>query len=361
MRWLAMRWLLLIVATSAKASSTTAGNTSTPTASTITSTVTTASTTNMSTPSPASSPATTNTTTSSPSPKSSTSSTNTTITTTGTASETTPKSSTSVTSSPANTTSTSTKPPTTNTSSPITTSSPASNKSITASSTSTVNGTNSTTPETNTTSLPNTTADMNVTTTESYNSTGYENVTINITTPSPYEPLQIVDLCNETISIVFKDPGEEDESSETIEYSDEEPVASSNEDDSTYFPQSPGYTLTYDTEDTIYFWATCERNDTYKNITSCNYTNKSVNSWSTVTSVSFFPPTLTPCHKPVAIIKIGNDSLVVSASATSNLVDAIYKLLGLPDVNSDFLNQLGRYHPIILQGQIEYRDWYTTE
>ncbi|QQL10978.1 Rh148 [macacine betaherpesvirus 3] len=354
MRWLAMRWLLLIVATSAKASSTTAGNTSTPTASTITSTVTTASTTNMSTPSPASSPATTNTTTSSPSPKSSTSSTNTTITTTGTASATTPKSSTSVTSSPANTTSTSTKPPTTNTSSPITTSSP-------ASSTSTVNGTNSTTPETNTTSLPNTTADMNVTTTESYNSTGYENVTINITTSSPYEPLQIVDLCNATISIVFKDPGEEDESSETIEYSDEEPVASSNEDDSTYFPQSPGYTLTYDTEDTIYFWATCERNDTYKNITSCNYTNKSVNSWSTVTSVSFFPPTLTPCHKPVAIIKIGNDSLVVSASATSNLVDAIYKLLGLPDVNSDFLNQLGRYHPIILQGQIEYRDWYTTE
>ncbi|AEQ32236.1 putative membrane glycoprotein UL116 [Cynomolgus macaque cytomegalovirus strain Ottawa] len=360
MRWVAMRWLLLIVATSAKASSTTAGNTSTPTASTITSTVTTASTTNMSTPSPASSPATTNTTTSSPSTKSSTSSTNTTITTTGTASATTPKSSTSVTSSPANSTSTSTKPSTTNTSSPITTSSPTSNTSTTISSTSAVNGTNSTT-ETNTTSLPDTTTDMNVTTTEPYNSTGYENVTINITTPSPYEPLQIVDLCNETISIVFKDPGEEDDITESSEYSDEEPVASSNEDDSTYFPQSPGYTLTYDTEDTIYFQATCDRNDTYNNITSCDYTNKSVNSWSTVTSVSFFPPTLTPCHKPVAIIKIGNDSLVVSASATSNLVDAIYKLLGLPDVNSDFLNQLGRYHPITLQGQIEYRDWYTTE
>ncbi|QQL11512.1 Rh148 [macacine betaherpesvirus 3] len=356
MRWLAMRWLLLIVATSAKASSTTAGNTSTPTASTITSTVTTASTTNMSTPSPASSPATTNTTTSSPSPKSSTSSTNTTITTTGTASATTPKSSTSVTSSPANSTSTSTK--STNVSSP-TVSSPANNTSTTTSTTSTVNGTNSTTLETNTTSPPNTTADMNVTTTEPYNSTGYENVTINITTPSPYEPLQIVDLCNETISIVFKDPGEEDDINESSEYSEEEPQANSEED--TYFPQSPGYTLTYDTEDTIYFQATCDRNDTYKNITSCDYTNKSVNSWSTVTSVSFFPPTLTPCHKPVAIIKIGNDSLVVSASATSNLVDAIYKLLGLPDVNSDFLNQLGRYHPIILQGHIEYRDWYTTE
>lgn len=200
---------------------------------------------------------------------------------------------------------------------------------------------------------------MNVTTTEPYNSTGYENVTINITTPSPYEPLQIVDLCNETISIVFKDPGEEDDINESSEYSNEEPETNSEED--TYFPQSPGYTLTYDTEDTIYFQATCDRNDTYQNITSCDYTNKSVNSWSTVTSVSFFPPTLTPCHKPLAIIKIGNDSLVVSASATSNLVDAIYKLLGLPDVNSDFLNQLGRYHPIILQGQIEYRDWYTTE
>ncbi|QQL10256.1 Ja148 [Japanese cytomegalovirus] len=361
MRWVAMRWLLLIVATSATTSSTTANNTSTPTtASTITSTITTV-TTNMSTPSPASSPTTTNTTTSSPSPTSSTSTTNT--TTTGTASTTAPKSSTSVTSSPANNTSTSAKPATTNTSSSTisspTTSSPVSNTSTTTSSTSTVNGTNSTTPETNTTSSPNTTADMNVTTTEPYNSTGYENVTINITTPSPYEPLQIVDLCNETISIVFKDPGEE-EISESSEYSDEELVdASSNEE--TYYPNSPGYTLTYDTEDAIYFQATCDRNDTYKNITSCDYTNKSVTSWSTVTSVSFFPPTLTPCQKPLAIIKIGNDSLVVSASATSNLVDAIYKLLGLPDANSDFLNQLGRYHPIILQGQIEYRDWYTTE
>ncbi|AKI29746.1 protein UL116 [Mandrillus leucophaeus cytomegalovirus] len=327
----AMRGRVLLVAlfaitggTAVAANNTTTTNASTstavitttvPTSSTNTTTATTSpATTNVSSASPASSPATTNSTQ-----------------TTATSSSTIISSSSAVTTG-------------------VTTSTSSNNTSITTASNST--------SATNTNGTVTPTSELNVTTTVD-STTDYSNETFNATTPDPYTPLQIVDLCNETIAIVFRDEdGEPEENSRSSEEADSK--YDSNED-TTYFPQGPGYTLSSDSDDAIYFYANCERNDTSQNVTSCNYTNQPLTSWSLVTSVSFYPAELTNCKQPVAVIQVGNNSLVVSAEATSNLVDAIYKVLGFPDLSSSFLKELGKFQHLIIQGQTERQKWVTVE
>ncbi|AKG51581.1 UL116 [Papio ursinus cytomegalovirus] len=272
-------------------------------------------TTNLSSASPASSPATatTNSTTTTPTPTSS-------------------KNTSAGSSTPTNT-SNKTSPPASNTSTPSATK--------TANSTTTNNSAaENTTNITPTFSTENVTVDSNFT-------TGYPNDTFNATT-DPYEVMQIVDLCNATISIIFTDSDEETEESD--EQSSEEQQSFDSIDDNTYYPVNPSYSLLSDSDDVMYFYANCERNDTLSN-TSCNYTNQRLTSWSLVSSVSFYPAELTNCNKPVAVIEVGNSSLVVSAEATSNLVDGIYKVLGVPDLNSSFLKELAKFQQLIIQGQ----------
>ncbi|QQL09740.1 Ba148 [Baboon cytomegalovirus] len=298
---------------SSGSSSTVSSSATTPTSNTTSKPTTSPATTNVSSASPASSPATT---------------TNSTVTTT---TPTTSKN-TSAGSSTATNTSNKTSQPASNTSTPSTTN--------TANSTTTNNSAaENTTNITPTSSTENVTVDSNFT-------TGYPNDTFNATT-DPYEVMQIVDLCNATISIIFADPDEETEESD--EQSSEE-QRSELLDENTYYPQNPSDSLLSDSDDVMYLYANCERNDTLSN-TSCDYTKQRLTSWSVVTSVSFYPAELTNCNQPVAVIEAGNSSFVVSAEATSNLVDGIYKVLGIPDLNSSFLKELAKFQHLIIQGE----------
>ncbi|QQL09915.1 Ba148 [Baboon cytomegalovirus] len=321
-------WVLLVVLfvitrdcvsnnTSTVSSTTNASTSSKATTFTSSSTVSISATSNNTTTKPTTSPATTNL--SSASPASSPATTNSTVTTTTPTSS---KNTTTGGSTPTNTSTKTSQPTSNNTSAPT-------------------NTTNSTAE--NTTDITATPTE-NVTTWDSNVTTEYSNETLNATEI----PFGVVDLCNATISIIFTDSNEEPDESE--EKSSEEQQNFDSIDENTYYPVNPSYSLLSDSDDVMYFYANCERNDTLSN-TSCNYTNQSLTSWSLVNSVSFYPAELTNCNKAVAIIEVGNSSLVVSAEATSNLVDGIYKVLGIPDLNSSFLKELAKFQHLIIQGQ----------